>query len=128
MIRTLLENCPTGLTISELMVKSKLPFKHVKTELDRLPVVTDGNVYHLYQSAEERALLQAQFAQAKIAQNRDKKVKRNPPFTPNPLMGYQVQKGKVKLFLDRRASSKTLTLTLDDLKELVMATEKGGNL
>ncbi|VWX31312.1 hypothetical protein ENHY17A_50121 [Moraxellaceae bacterium 17A] len=49
---------------------------------------------------------------------------RNKPFTPNPIMGYQVQKGKAKIFLDRRATSKTLTLSLDDLKELVNAVEK----
>lgn len=52
------------------------------------------------------------------------KKTRNKPFTPNPIMGYQVQKGKAKIFLDRRATSKTLTLSLDDLKELVNAVEK----
>lgn len=52
------------------------------------------------------------------------KKPRNKPFTPNPIMGYQVQKGKAKIFLDRRATSKTLTLSLDDLKELVNAVEK----
>lgn len=52
------------------------------------------------------------------------KKPRNKPFTPNPIMGYQVQKGKTKIFLDRRATSKTLTLSLDDLKELVNAVEK----
>ena len=34
------------------------------------------------------------------------------------------QNGKAKIFLDRRATSKTLTLSLDDLKELVNAVEK----
>lgn len=52
------------------------------------------------------------------------KKPRNKPFTPNPIMGYRVQKGKAKIFLDRRATSKTLTLSLDDLKELVNAVEK----
>ena len=52
------------------------------------------------------------------------KKTRNKPFTPNPIMGYQVQKGKAKIFLDRRATSKTLTLSLEDLKELVNAVEK----
>lgn len=52
------------------------------------------------------------------------KPKRNKPFTPNPTKGYQVANGKVKIFLDRKASSRTLTLTLEDLKELIRAAEK----
>ena len=98
--------------------------------------------YHLYNSPEQKAVLQAQFTpkatnlsphpkavqaikEAVQAPKEAKKpTKRHPPFTPNPIMGYQVQKGKAKIFLDRKASSKTLTLSLDDLKELVMAVEK----
>lgn len=53
-----------------------------------------------------------------------KVVKRNKPFTPNPTVGYRVEKGKVLVFLDRKASSKTLTLTVQDLKELITAVEK----
>lgn len=52
------------------------------------------------------------------------KKKPNKPFTPNPTRGYEVKPGKVKIFLDRKASSHTLTLTVDDLKELVRAVEK----
>ena len=52
------------------------------------------------------------------------KKPRNKPFTPNLTRGYEVQRDKVKIFLDRRASSKVLTLSLDDLKELVNAVEK----
>lgn len=53
-------------------------------------------------------------------------AKRRPvkPFTPNPTRGYEVQPGKVKIFLDRRATSRTLTLSIDDLRELVKAVEK----
>lgn len=51
-------------------------------------------------------------------------TKRNKPFTPNPTVGYRVEKGKVLVFLDRKASSKTLTLTVQDLKELITAVEK----
>lgn len=52
------------------------------------------------------------------------KTKRNKPFTPNPTKGYRVEKGKVKIFLDRRASSRTLTLSVEDLQELVNAVKK----
>lgn len=52
------------------------------------------------------------------------KKPRNKPFTPNLTRGYEVQRDKVKIFLDRKASSKVLTLSLDDLKELVNAVEK----
>lgn len=127
-LRTLLEAHPDGLSINELMIKTRLPHKHIKTELDRLPVVFDGEFYVLYQNPEQKALLQAKIAQTQDKETNKgataKKIKRNPPFTPNPIMGYQVQKGKAKIFLDRRASSKTLTLSLNDLKELVMAVEK----
>lgn len=41
-LRTLLEAHPDGLSINELMIKTRLPHKHIKTELDRLPVVFDG--------------------------------------------------------------------------------------
>ncbi len=141
-LRPILEAHPNGVSINELMVKTRLPHKKIKTELDRLPVVFDGEYYHLYQNQEQKAVLQAQFTpkatnpsphpkavqaikEAVQAPKEAKKpTKRNPPFTPNPIMGYQVQKGKAKIFLDRKASSKTLTLSLDDLKELVMAVEK----
>lgn len=46
------------------------------------------------------------------------------PFTPNPTRGYEVQRGKVKIFLDRRAASRVLTLSIEDLRELVRAVEK----
>lgn len=49
---------------------------------------------------------------------------RNKPFTPNGTLGYQVCSGKVKIFLERRASSRTLTLHINDLRELVHAVEK----
>lgn len=146
-LRPILEAHPNGVSINELMVKTRLPHKKIKTELDRLPVVFDGEYYHLYQNPEQKAILQAQIAQSSLANKRQTTQtatqetvqktpketvqktpkpapKRNKPFTPNPIMGYQVQKGKAKIFLDRRASSKTLTLSLDDLKELVMAVEK----
>lgn len=95
-LRDLLEAHPDGLSINELMIKSRLPHRQIKSELDKLPVVFDGEFYMLYQNPEQKALLQA-----KISQNRDKeadkgttpkKPKHNPPFTPNPIMGYQVQK------------------------------------
>ena len=138
-LRPILEAHPNGVSINELMVKTRLPHKKIKTELDRLPVVFDGEYYHLYQNQEQKAVLQAQIAQSSLAnkiqttqtptqetvQETPKPApKRNKPFTPNPIMGYQVQQGKAKIFLDRKASSKTLTLSLDDLKELVMAVEK----
>lgn len=53
-----------------------------------------------------------------------KAIKRTKPFTPNPTRGYEVQKGKVKIYLDRRAASRVLTLTVDDLRELTRAVEK----
>lgn len=49
---------------------------------------------------------------------------RNKPFTPNPTRGYEVQKGRVKIYLDRKACSRVLTLSIDDLRELVRAAEK----
>lgn len=53
-----------------------------------------------------------------------KAVKRHKPFTPNPTCGYQVEKDKVKIFLERKAGSRTLTLSIHDLRELVHAVEK----
>ncbi|AUZ05333.2 hypothetical protein ADP71_18080 [Vitreoscilla sp. C1] len=49
---------------------------------------------------------------------------RSKPYTPNPTRGYEAKKGYVKIFLERRACSRTLTLTVDDLKELLRAVEK----
>lgn len=46
------------------------------------------------------------------------------PFTPNPTRGYEVQRGKVKIYLDRRAASRVITLSIEDLRELVRAVEK----
>lgn len=59
-----------------------------------------------------------------VANQATVKQKRNKPFTPNLTRGYEVQRDKVKIFLDRKASSKVLTLSLEDLKELVNAVEK----
>lgn len=56
-----------------------------------MDVEFDGAGYLLKKTAEVDIITssQSQLTQAK---------KRNKPFTPNPLMGYQVEKGKIKIF------------------------------
>lgn len=94
-----------GLSIGQIQTATKLSNKTVKTALKHMSVEFDGVGYQLKKD-EIVTSSQAEILPAK---------KRNRPFTPNPLMGYQVEKGKVKIFLNRRASSKTLTLTKEDL-------------
>lgn len=125
-IRELLEKHPQGLTIDEIRLKSKLPHKTVKEQLNKLPVEFDGEFYYLYTSPEHRQQIKEQIMNtSKTEPITAKQVKRNKPFTPNPTTGYQVMAGKVKIFLDRKASSKTLTLSIEDLEELVNAVRKG---
>lgn len=100
-----LENADLGLSVGELMTITKLSRKTITTALKHMSVEFDGVGYQLKKD-DEITSSQAEILQVK---------KRNRPFTPNPLMGYQVEKGKVKIFLNRRASSKTLTLTKEDL-------------
>ena len=132
-LRELLEANPQGLTIDEIRVKTMWSHKKIKEALQKLPVEFDGEFYYLVQSAEHRAELKAQFSAKKESQHvasaqptqTTKIVKpRNKPFTPNPTNGYQVVGNKVKIFLNRKACSKTLTLTVDDLQELVNAVRK----
>lgn len=111
-----LENADLGLSVGELMTITKLSRKTITTALKHMSVEFDGVGYQLKKD-DEITSSQAEILQVK---------KRNRPFTPNPLMGYQVEKGKVKIFLNRRASSKTLTLTKEDLAELVNAVNKLG--
>lgn len=108
-----------GLSIGQIQTATKLSNKTVKTALQHMSVEFDGVGYQLKKddTKDEITSSQAEILQAK---------KRNKPFTPNPLMGYQVEKGKVKIFLNRHASSKTLTLTKEDLAELVNAVNKLG--
>lgn len=105
-----------GLSIGQIQTATKLSNKTVKTALQHMNVEFDGVGYML--KAVENDVTSSQ-AELQVK-------KRNRPFTPNPLMGYQVEKDKVKIFLDRRASSKTLTLTKEDLVELVNAVNKLG--
>ncbi|OOR87189.1 hypothetical protein B0181_10910 [Moraxella caviae] len=106
-----------GLSIGQIQTATKLSNKTVKTALKHMNVEFDGVGYMLKAVENDVTSSQAEILHAK---------KRNRPFTPNPFMGYQVEKGKVKIFLNRRASSKTLTLTKDDLAELVNAVNKLG--
>ncbi|AKG07031.1 hypothetical protein AAX06_01690 [Moraxella bovoculi] len=112
-----LDSADLGLTIGQIQTMTRLSNKTVKTALKHMDVEFDGAGYLLKKTAEVDIITssQSQLIQAK---------KRNKPFTPNPLMGYQVEKGKIKIFLDRRASSKTLTLTTEHLSELVNAVNK----
>ncbi|AKG09017.1 hypothetical protein AAX05_01190 [Moraxella bovoculi] len=112
-----LDSADLGLTIGQIQTMTRLSNKTVKTALKHMDVEFDGAGYLLKKTAEVDIITssQSQLTQAK---------KRNKPFTPNPLMGYQVEKGKIKIFLDRRASSKTLTLTTEHLSELVNAVNK----
>ncbi|WFF39251.1 hypothetical protein LU290_03245 [Moraxella nasibovis] len=112
-----LENADLGLSVGELMTITKLSRKTITTALKHMSVEFDGVGYQLKAVENDVTSSQAEILHAK---------KRNRPFTPNPLMGYQVEKGKVKIFLNRRASSKTLTLTKEDLAELVNAVNKLG--
>lgn len=110
-----LDGADLGLTIGQIQTMTRLSNKTVKTALKHMDVEFDGAGYLLKKEVDIITSSQSQFTQAK---------KRNKPFTPNPLMGYQVEKGKIKIFLDRRASSKTLTLTTEHLSELVNAVNK----
>lgn len=105
-----LDGADLGLTIGQIQTMTRLSNKTVKTALKHMDVEFDGAGYLLKKEVDIITSSQAK--------------KRNKPFTPNPLMGYQVEKGKIKIFLDRRASSKTLTLTTEHLSELVNAVNK----
>lgn len=115
-------NSDLSLSIGQIQTATRLSNRTVKTALQHMNVEFDGFGYRLKaeQSDDE---VQITSSQAELAHTKPKKP-RNRPFTPNPLMGYQVEKGKVKIFLDRRASSKTLTLTTEHLLELVNAVNK----
>lgn len=88
------------------------------------PTLTNPNTGREYIEMPETGYTIKQAILAQIADSTPAKKFRNRPFTPNPITGYQVQKGKAKIFLDRKATSKTLTLSIDDLRELVTAVEK----
>ncbi len=125
-IREILEQYPLGLTIQQLRLKSGLDVRDVKLVLKKLAVVQDGDKYILYDSPQSKEKLMSQITDNSKSTNTPRaptKV-RHRPFTPNPTMGYQVAGAKVKIFLSRRASSHTLTLSLDDLKDLVRAVKK----
>lgn len=124
-VRELLDKHPNGLTINEIMVKTNNKYRDIKDTLAKLPVEFDGEFYYLYTSPEHRQQIKEQIMAASNHTLPPKQAKRNKPFTPNPTTGYQVMAGKVKIFLDRRASSKTLTLSIEDLEELVNAVKKG---
>lgn len=125
-IRKLLEANPSGLTITQLRMQSKLAHIEVKNALRTLPVEQRDNVYFIHGKKPNIEQIKAEIKQLKheVEMQLKPEIKRNKPFTPNPLMGYQVAKGKVKIFLNRKATSKTLTLTVDDLEELVNAVKK----
>lgn len=120
-IRKLLEANPNGLTTLQLRMQSKLTHIEVKNALRELPVEHHDNVYFIHGKKPE-----IKQTEEKQTEEMKPEIKRNKPFTPNPLMGYQVAKGKIKIFLNRKATSKTLTLTVDDLEELVNAVKKVG--
>ena len=128
-LRKLLEDNPNGLTLDEIRLKTGgVGHRQIKQHLAKLPVEFDGEFYYLVKSPEHRTELQAKIKEKAMTSSQAEIVKvkkvRSKPFTPNPTRGYEVQKGRVKIFLDRRASSRTLTLSIDDLKELVNAVEK----
>ena len=151
---TIKENTVVGISLGELAEKARLSSTATKTALSYIDGITVENGLYFYQAEtslqntsqvnetapvinddnelEDTTVTIQAPVQSIIEEAQSVEVEkltmpkkpRNKPFTPNPIMGYQVQKGKAKIFLDRRATSKTLTLSLDDLKELVNAVEK----
>ncbi|UOO93351.1 hypothetical protein [Vitreoscilla stercoraria] len=101
--------------------KVSAPISAIETDSVQEPV--PDCVYQKTDAIDVDNLPDVQPQPAKNAVITVKKV-RNKPFTPNPTRGYEAKHGYVKIFLERRACSRTLTLTVDDLKELLRAAEK----
>ena len=126
-IREILEQYPLGLTVRQLHLKSGIAVKEIKQALKRLPVVVDGEHYILYDSpaSKEQIMVQINSKQpVEPTPSVSVAKRRHRPFRINPTLGYQVVGDKVKIFLERRACSRTLTLSKDDLRDLIQAVEK----
>ncbi|OOS04350.1 hypothetical protein SAMN02745664_1249 [Moraxella cuniculi DSM 21768] len=126
-IREILEQYPLGLTIQQLHLKSGIAVKEIKQSLKKLPVVVDGEHYILYDSPASKEQVMAQISTEKPADpapTAPMAKRRHRPFRINPTLGYQVVGDKIKIFLERRACSRTLTLSKDDLRDLIQAVEK----
>lgn len=130
-VKEVLNTNPLGLSFGELMEQTRLSKVGLQNTLDCIDGVDVANgLYVLKANEADNSIPSVTSSQVEVEHFKDddaiKPVKkpRNKPFTPNPTRGYEVQKGKVKIFLDRRASSKVLTLSIDDLEELVNAVKK----
>lgn len=133
-VREKLERNPLGLTIGQLQTLCKLSNKTVKDALAKLHVECDaaGVVVlpvpktdeYITEYAPSNHIAKKTFSESEPKPQESASKPKNKPFTPNPTRGYEVQKGKVKIFLDRKASSKVLTLGINDLRELLRAVEK----
>lgn len=130
-VRQTLAQNPNGLTIEEIRIKTGLEHRIVKQELSRLPVHFNNQHYHLVTSPEHRMKLeQGEIMPAQITNTDDKsqpKVRKK-PFTPNLTKGYEIKDNSVRIFLDRRNNAKSITLTIDDLQELLNAVRKFNEL
>ncbi|WP_230656958.1 hypothetical protein [Psychrobacter sp. I-STPA10] len=121
-VEDILADEPLGLSLGELQTKAKMSSSAVKNTLEIMDNVAYKNGMYILLDNENETPEEEEVSQ--VISSEKKKVKRNKPFTPNPIRGYEVQKGKAKIFLERRACSKTLTLTIEHLEELTNAVKK----
>lgn len=131
-----LRKSPVGLSLSQIQTICRLSAKTVKAALKELDLTPDAAGVYFDGAVAAAAVEPTPAAPVPViepivqpkteAAVKKSSTPRAKPYTPNPTRGYEVQKGKVKIFLDRKAASRTLTLSIADLQELVAAVQKAG--
>ncbi len=129
-IKQALMDNPKGLTLDEINQKTKLSISTIQVTLKILESeVIYNEVENAYALAERitKPLTPANdepIIDKTTGETTKKPMLKRKPFTPNPTKGYEVKGDKVRIFLDRRNNAKSLTLSADDLEELVNAIKK----
>lgn len=126
LIKDCLYSNPKGMTLEELNIETGISMVSLRKATDTMGLKCNEDGKYIDPTLTNiKEVFKNKESPIKTTENKPKqKPKRTKPYTANPMMGYMVEESKVRIFLHRRASSNTLTLSLDDLEELTEAIKK----
>lgn len=120
--QALIDN-PKGLTLDEINQKTKLSISTIQTTLKIL-------ASEIHFDEVEQVYLFATPANEPTKAGETEQVQEIKPkctmFSPTALTGFQIKGDNIRIFLDKRHNAQSITLSVNDLKDLLKSVKRQG--
>lgn len=126
-VKRILTDNPKGLTIDEINQESGLAISIIQTVLE---LIKDQIVYDEVENSYAIAQLATTPANEPTKAGETEQVQEIKPkrtmFSPTALTGFQIKGENIRIFLDKRHNAQSITLSVNDLKDLLKSVKRQG--